>query len=225
MASRVNRRTNFQFVRVTPDELEIRPPAQAGDSPGGHAMQKEELDSTRIFVIHSFMTPDECAATIERSEATGYGDAPITTSQGFVMRKDIRNNERVIIDDVDLAERLFERAKPLLPAQWYGWELAGLNERFRFYRYDPGQYFAPHTDGYFERENGERSHLTFMVYLNDGFEGGETTFELRREPLRVVPSTGMALIFYHGQVHEGAAVLQGRKYVLRSDVMYRRGVS
>ena len=138
------------------------------------------------------------------------------------MRKDIRNNERVIVDDVDLAQSLFRTTRPLLPEEWYGWELVGLNERFRFYRYDPGQYFAPHTDGYFERDNGERSHLTFMIYLNGGFEGGETTFAMNRKPLRVVPRTGMALLFYHQVLHEGSAVISGRKYVLRSDVMYRR---
>jgi prolyl 4-hydroxylase len=32
----------------------------------------------------------------------------------------------------------------------------------------------------------------------------------------------MALVFDHQQVHEGAAVESGRKYVLRTDVMYRR---
>ena len=30
----------------------------------------------------------------------------------------------------------------------------------------------------------------------------------------------MALIFDHFLLHEGAAVTRGRKYVLRSDVMY-----
>jgi hypothetical protein len=28
----------------------------------------------------------------------------------------------------------------------------------------------------FSRENGERSQLTFMVYLNSDFNGGETKF-------------------------------------------------
>ena len=32
----------------------------------------------------------------------------------------------------------------------------------------------------------------------------------------------MALIFEHELLHEGAAVTAGRKYVLRSDVMYGR---
>ena len=186
-------------------------------------MEKEQLDYDRIFVIHDFLSLAECAEHITRSESAGYGDAPITTAAGFVMRKDVRNNERVMSDDPELAAALFERARPLLPAEWFGWELVGFNERWRFYRYDPGQYFAPHTDGYYQRDNGDRSHLTFMVYLNDGFEGGETCFyrRLGQQSLRVAPKAGMALVFYHKILHEGAAVEKGRKYVLRTDVMYR----
>lgn len=55
-----------------------------------------------------------------------------------------------------------------------------------------------------------------MVYLNDDFEGGDTHFE----HLAIRPQTGMALIFVHELRHEGSAVVRGRKYVLRSDVMY-----
>jgi hypothetical protein len=187
-------------------------------------MEKEELDGERIFLLHHFLTPEECEHFIARTEAVGFADAPITTSAGFVMRKDIRNNDRVILDDKELARQLFERARPLLPATWSGWELCGLNERFRFYRYDPGQYFALHGDGYYERANGERSHFTFMVYLNEGFEGGATYFECGRESLEVVPRTGMALVFSHPLLHEGTAVERGRKYVLRTDVMYTRRV-
>jgi prolyl 4-hydroxylase len=36
----------------------------------------------------------------------------------------------------------------------------------------------------------------------------------------VTPEAGLALIFDHDLLHEGAAVLEGQKYVLRSDVMY-----
>ena len=188
-------------------------------------MDKEELDGERIFLLNNFLTPQECLHFIAQTEEVGYEDAPITTSIGFVMRKDVRSNDRVMLDDEELARQLFERARPLLPATWFGWELCGFNERFRFYRYDPGQHFAPHTDGYYENPKGERSHLTFMVYLNEGFEGGATTFERGRESLEVVPRTGLALVFYHKLLHEGAVVEKGRKYVLRTDVMYRRAKS
>jgi predicted 2-oxoglutarate/Fe(II)-dependent dioxygenase YbiX len=87
------------------------------------------------------------------------------------------------------------------------------------YRYDPGQSFKWHRDGYFERPEGfprQRSRLTYMVYLNDDFEGGETAFR----GFEVTPVKGMALVFHHPVLHQGAAVTRGRKYVVRTDVMY-----
>src|SRR5262249_50930092 len=61
---------------------------------------------------------------------------------------------------------------------------------------------------------------TMLMYLNGGFAGGETGIHCRT-PLRVVPAKGMALLFRHHLLHEGAPVIKGRKYVLRTDVMYR----
>lgn len=194
----------------------------------GTIMEKERLDGDQIFLIHDFLTEDECQSYIALSEELQYDDAPISTAGGFVMRKDIRNNARVIYDNEECAKLLFEKAAIHLPSEWFVWKLFEFNERFRFYRYDVGQRFAPHTDGYFQRDNGDRSQFTFMIYLNDDFEGGGTTFlKIRNQstgksPLRVQPRTGMALVFYHHVVHEGEPVTQGRKYVLRTDVMYQR---
>jgi prolyl 4-hydroxylase len=179
------------------------------------------LNGRKIFVIPQFLTPAECSAFIEKSEQIGYADAPINTSFGTVMLKDVRDNQRILLDDPELASVWWERAKELLVEEWFGWKVVGLNERFRFYRYDPGQRFAPHTDGCFERDTGEQSHFTFLVYLNDGFEGGATAFYESRDSLLVWPQAGKALVFYHRQVHEGMPVARGRKYVLRTDVMYR----
>jgi hypothetical protein len=186
-------------------------------------VEKQQLVSgDMVFVVRGFLSPGECVRDIALSEEHGYDDAPITAGSGFVMRKDIRNNDRVMIDDLAMAASLWERAGPLMPAEWFGWQPVGLNERFRYYRYGPGQRFAAHTDGCFERDSGERSQFTFMVYLNDDFEGGTTNFYLSKLPLIVRPETGMALVFAHRQLHEGMPVETGRKYVLRTDVMYRR---
>jgi hypothetical protein len=184
-------------------------------------MYKDELDGERVFVIRDFLTPEECEGHIRRSEAAGYGDAPITTPGGFVMRKDIRDNARVIVDDEGLAATLFKRARSYLPPRVGRRYLLELNERFRYYRYDVGQTFRMHYDGSFERSSLEGSALTFMIYLNDGFAGGATAFyEHDGTPrVRVAPVQGMALVFEHRQLHEGASVESGRKYVLRTDVM------
>jgi predicted 2-oxoglutarate/Fe(II)-dependent dioxygenase YbiX len=121
-----------------------------------------------------------------------------------------------MFDDTELAATLFARIT--VPESLCDMRAVGLNERFRCYRYEPGQRFAPHYDGAFVRDEDERSHLTFMIYLNEGFGGGATAF-LDNE-VTVVPRTGMALLFQHFQLHEGCAVTSGVKYVLRTDVMF-----
>jgi len=186
-------------------------------------MHREDLQGDLLFVIHDFFSPEECERSIGISEGLGYIDAPITTPRGFVMAEEVRNNTRVMVDEPALAAELFERAKPFLPSEVDPWRLHALNERFRYYRYDVGQRFRRHYDGSFRRNAEEESQLTFMVYLNDDFSGGTTHFyyENLRLKVRVTPRRGMALVFAHAQLHEGRQVLSGRKYVLRTDVMYR----
>src|SRR6185369_7473946 len=80
------------------------------------------------------------------------------------------------------------------------WTPVAFNERLRLYRYDIGQQFDWHRDGYFQRPNGERSFFTFMVYLNDDFDGGATSFSddgfgFPGGMLRITPAKGMGLLF------------------------------
>jgi hypothetical protein len=172
--------------------------------------------SDDIFTVAGFLSDAECDSYIRLSESLGFDDAPINTGFGQVVVKGVRDNARVILDDPALAESLWDRAREYVPAVFDRSDVVGLNERFRFYRYDPGQVFKWHCDGIFRRPNGERSQLTFMVYLNDDFEGGETRFE----DFTIKPVRGMAFGFVHYLRHEGARVLRGRKYVMRTDVMY-----
>jgi len=79
-----------------------------------------------------------------------------------------------------------------------------------------------------------------VIYLNGGFTGGETNFLCEDEVLfkdpetdqfcsrkenileSVKPEAGMALIFLHMTRHEGARLTSGTKYILRSDVLFKR---
>jgi predicted 2-oxoglutarate/Fe(II)-dependent dioxygenase YbiX len=175
----------------------------------------------RIVTVEGLLLPDECDDLVRLAESVGFSDAPITTGHGFEMRPEVRNNTRVILDDRQRAEALWDRVAPFAPPRRGTREAVGLNERFRFYRYEPGQYFRWHYDGAFRRTPSERSLITAMLYLNDGFEGGETEFDLGEELLSVTPVRGLLLLFDHAVCHQGAPVRRGTKYVLRSDVMYR----
>jgi len=192
----------------------------------GAPMTVTQLDGDSVYTVSEFLAPDECAAFVAQSEAAGYGDAEVA---GVVV-KDFRDNDRVLFDDAALAARLFGRALPFLPPVIEGKVPVGFNERFRFYRYGPGQTFKPHVDGAHHRfALRQASELTFLMYLNDDFTGGETNFFFDyalhlalggRVRFGVRPVRGTALVFRHRLLHEGAPVLTGRKYVLRTDVMY-----
>ncbi len=175
-----------------------------------------ETIASGVYTSPDVLTPAECDELITVTEAEGYTAAPITTMRGPMLRPDVRNNKRYMVDDPATAARLWAKVEYHIPPVVGGWRAVGLNERLRFYRYDVGEYFAPHLDGYYQRDNGECSHLTFMIYLNDDFEGGATVFS----GIGVKPRRGMALVFIHELLHEGAPVTKGRKYVLRSDVMF-----
>ncbi|QSI31793.1 iron-regulated protein [Variovorax sp. RKNM96] len=178
-------------------------------------MKRIEI-SNAIFLIDEFIDPAECEALVQRAEQRGFEPAPIITATGTRIDTETRDNDRHVFEDSTLAESLWLRARGLMPTEMSGRKAVGLNERFRLYRYRPGQRFKWHSDAPFHRPNGEISLLTFIVYLNAGYEGGATRFE----DVRVVGELGQALVFAHGLVHEGAEVSKGIKYALRSDVMY-----
>jgi len=196
---------------------------------GGMSPKAEVLDQDKVIVIHGFLSGEECAALIQRSESLRYEPGTVAD----VVIEEVRNNERVIVDDVSLATDFLRRAEPSLPAVIDGHGLVGFNERWRFYRYGPGQTFKPHRDGSFMRiKSWQESQMTFMIYLNDGMVGGETRFfsdmeqAFRQRPyLSVQPKRGMALAFIHSIWHEGAMVQSGLKYVLRTDVMYKEDLN
>jgi hypothetical protein len=158
-----------------------------------------DLTKPLSFTIPAVLSPDECAALVARIEALGPTVAPVSRAEGAVVDLGTRSNARVIFDDVELAARLLARVRARVPEELMGMRVTGANERFRGYRYHPGQRFAPHYDGSFIRTETERSLYTLMVYLNEGFSGGETALLDLEET--VVPRTGTALLFQHPILH------------------------
>lgn len=190
------------------------------------ALKIESVDPD-IFTIAGVFTDTECGELIERAESIGFAPASVLTRSGPKMLSNIRNNERVSITDPALAEMMWLRIASILP------ELDDKNpirvdDRLRFYRYEPGQVFKRHKDGSVTDDDGNVSKLSYLIYLNSGFQGGETTFrhtletDESRESIvhKIVPTTGSALLFRHARWHEGTGLTSGRKYVLRTDVFY-----
>lgn len=177
------------------------------------------------FELEGFLSADECKNLIERSENIGFQESLIQVrGVGQVVNKDVRDNERAFFDDKELASSLFERVLQYLPQEVesndFNWEPLELNERFRFYKYQDGQQFKQHLDGSFVRNENEISKVTMLLYLNEDFEGGATRFVLENEA--VSPKTGKLLLFRHNILHSGMPCSNGIKYVLRTDVIYKK---
>jgi hypothetical protein len=220
--------------------------------------KREELEGVQgAFLVHNLLTPDECAQYIQISEEMGYAQAPLRNldtlnSTSFNLDQNtvyIRNSKRVLFDAHDqLASTLNQRLLPFLDEQvecegklWKVCKEEPINRRWRFNRYNKGNYFKPHFDAGFVYSDTKKTLYTFILYLNEGCEGGETVFYPGNQKFgwvkpqegierKVVPKAGTALIFFQtGELsprHEGAEVLSEDKlkYILRSDLAYERTV-
>jgi hypothetical protein len=108
-----------------------------------------------------------------------------------------------------------------------------LNEVFCICWYQPGGFFQLHLNGEFQLSKSEQSLHTFMIYLNDDFEGGATQcytdLQLHYQegdPSQLVYSyqsrAGDALVFYSHLTHDGQPGKRDQKYMMYSKVMYIR---
>jgi len=191
-----------------------------------------EADSKRwgsheVFLFNVF-SRDECERLIKASEEHGFG---ATTYQ-----KSYRGNLRLIAFDEHLAELMWSRMKDLVPQEVdmpnddRKWDAYGLNTCFRLSKYHPGDRFQEHCDAAFTKERGQdMSMFTVNIYLNDVKDGGATRFYFRRArkaDQEIPPEAGLCLLFRQppGQhyFHDGEQLASGLKYLLRTDVMYRR---
>ena len=176
------------------------------------------------FVVDDVLTKEECDVWIAESEEKGYEEALLNAGgKEQVSCPHIRKSQRCIIDSTEKAVWLWDKIKEFIPQEFRKLPVVGLNERLRFLRYDEGDYFKPHLDGtYINPDQSEKSQITVQLYLNEGFQGGETTFiGPKDERVAVVPKPGKVLIFQHQLRHEGSLLKSGRKYSMRTDVMYK----
>jgi predicted 2-oxoglutarate/Fe(II)-dependent dioxygenase YbiX len=120
-------------------------------------MRDIEWHNESVFTVEEFLTKEECEKFIAISEDVGFDQATVRSPQGELVYKKLRNNQRVMFDNEEIADSLWEKAIDVVPMEFDGHVAVGMNERLRFYRYDSGQQFNWHQDSTVERDNGELS--------------------------------------------------------------------
>ena len=94
-------------------------------------------------------------------------------------------------------------------------------EELRIKKYEPGtdDQFLLHTD--VQDHQSAKRYLAFLIYLNDDFKGGETTFPYNK--LTIKPETGKVLVFppTWQYPHSGLPVKSGSpKYIMSTYLHY-----
>ena len=196
------------------------------------------------YQLLNVLSPGECRRLVELSERLGYlEDAAVS------LPRSVRHNDNVVwVADATTESILWRRVAHLAGREldiFDGKRPLGLNARFRFYRYGEGDYFKPHTDGSWPGSrvvDGELvanawpdrySLMTFLVLLNDDFEGGATRFlvpaegrgDSRWREVDIRTPAGGVLCFPHGMhplhcVHSSEPVTGGTKYIIRTDMLF-----
>ncbi|KAL0486972.1 hypothetical protein AKO1_002526 [Acrasis kona] len=197
-------------------------------------IKEVQRDGKPAFLLVNLLSKNECKTLINECERFGFERADT-----FCHLYNDRLNDRMISDDKDLCDLLFQRCAHLIPEKLHyvgydegEWTLSHLNPRWRYCKYTEGHYFGRHTDGAYREPRDpyspvrRRSFLTFMLYLNDKdeFEGGATNFIKKDKITKSIdPSAGTAIVFLQedrDMLHEGEKLHSGTKYILRTDIMY-----
>lgn len=175
-----------------------------------------------IFTIPNFLTDEECDYLCEyiennntRSTVAGLGDAKSVYNEGRT------SSTSTLVDSDPIVNTVNNKMYDELGIE------AAYSETTQGQIYQPGQYFNHHND-YFEGDafinhclaSGQRT-WTFMIYLNDVEEGGETEF--RNINTKIKPVKGTAVIWKNSDGagtenpashHSGTHVIKGKKMVI-----------
>lgn len=218
--------------------------------PAARARYAPEGEIHKLLLLESLVSEQECDRLNRAAEAVGFGKTNypqdyrgnlrlITTDPGLSTA--LWERVRPLVPDT----LEFDEGRNGPQGGTGTWRAVGLNEVFRIAKYYEGHRFGAHCDAWFERNREERSFYTVNLYTNSVApeHGGRTRFygehangRRRVEPtsqsgsdridLAVQPEAGLAVVFRHGPrtelLHDGERLGGGVKYLLRTDVMYRR---
>ncbi|MGU3391747.1 2OG-Fe(II) oxygenase [Sphingomonas sp. M1A8_2b] len=202
---------------VAQDHLTLlqRMPLTADGNPLPVPRANKIADSPQVWHVPHLFTPAECLhvgqgaadmlqPAMVADPRTGRSIAnPVRTSDGAVIGP---TRETLVI------QALNRRLASVTATDWRQ------GEALSVLRYQPGQQFRPHLDALPGTRN--QRIRTVLVYLNDGFSGGATSFV--HNGLRVTPRVGDAIIFDNvradGSVdpitqHAGDPVISGVKWL------------
>lgn len=188
-------------------------------SPAGDpvSLPAEELlsERPRVLRIRGFLSAAECDFLVQTAEPWLTPSLVVDPHSGQMVQNPVRTSDAMVFPwiaespAIHAFNRRIAAATATAPAQ---------GEPLQVLRYRGGQQYRPHLDSVSGDPN--QRILTALVYLNDGYAGGDTQFV--RTGLTVSGAKGDALIFANAlpdgradpeALHAGLPVRSGEKYL------------
>jgi len=214
-----------------------------------NTIQKVPIKSVpSAFNLLDVLSSDECKKFITMAEDMGY-----VQDSSISLPRSVRHNDNLVwLIDESMHDLLWSRCEAFLQdnALYNDKKALALNKRFRFYKYNEGDFFKPHTDGawpgssivdnklVYNAYKDRFSQMTFLFFLNDDYSGGATQFLVDKNDATKPATTeenvkyedistpkGGVLCFAHGDhpmhcLHSSLKITQGIKYIIRTDVLF-----
>jgi predicted 2-oxoglutarate/Fe(II)-dependent dioxygenase YbiX len=165
------------------------------------------------YYIDGFLDAVTCRRIRARMDEAAVEPAEIL-ADGIALDREVRRVATVDVDRETIAEleRCLDATLDDI-GRHFGVTLTE-REGINVLRYEPGGFYMPHVD----RAESEawpaaaRRQVAVVVFLNDGFAGGELC--LIDERVDVTPREGLLVAFDAGSLHEVAPVRSGTRDVL-----------
>ncbi|NBO98893.1 MAG: 2OG-Fe(II) oxygenase [Proteobacteria bacterium] len=188
----------------------------------------------QVFIYPGFLTHSECDELIRLSESN-LQPSKVYSSEEDNTNETHRKSDQCWLKDQahPIIQKISKKAAEICGKPVENGEL------LQVVRYPEGGFFNPHYDAcvgdktFCERMNSAKSggprYLTLLVYLNDDFSGGETSFPKLRQT--IVPKKGTAIAFYNTDakgnvlwtsIHGGNPVKLGSKWICNKWIRLNR---
>ena len=196
---------------------------QTGDPK--HPLDAEVLSqSPEVRYFTEFLSADECRYLIERASPTMAPSVVVDPQNGRFIPHPFRTSDNTAfpwVDEDPVIHAINRRIAAATETDVTG------GEPLQVLRYRPGQEYRPHHDALPGTDN--QRIVTFLLYLNEGYSGGETLF--LHNGLRVAGRRGDGLMFRNADdrgrpdptaTHAGCPVTAGEKMLATRWIHQRR---
>ena len=226
-------------AKQTKNESSTFPPYLLNKNAAKKKIHLSALVPNAVYVGRDFMDQSECNAFVKFAEGIGFEKLCSPQTREYAQRE----CGRISRNDWDFAGMLYQRMKPIVEqiareVEVPNAEPITCNGNLRLYKYEKHMSFGRHFDGSENIPKVGNTEITVLVYLTS-CKGGATRFYLPSSTKRsskkkkakdeysdgiaFTPEAGAILLHMHGDrclEHEADPVIDGIKYVLRTDIVY-----